>query len=184
VSEKYKVLLHDKPNFLTLTVVGWVDLFIRPVYTQILDESFRYCMKSKGLIIHAYVYMTSHLHLIVSSQKEDINATIRDFKKHTSKKLIEAIIEHPESRREWLLNKFAYEAKRVKRNTKYKLWRDGFHPVLLDTYKKWEQRVNYIHYNPVDAQFVYHERDWRNSSYAAYEEGNLEQTNIEVTPLW
>ena len=51
MSEKYKVLLHDKPNFLTLTVVGWVDLFIRPVYTQILDESFRYCMKSKGLII-------------------------------------------------------------------------------------------------------------------------------------
>ena len=56
--------------------------------------------------------------------------------------------------------------------------------MLLDTYKKWEQRVNYIYYNPVDAQFVYHERDWKNSSYAAYEEGNLEQTNIKVTPLW
>ena len=75
-------------------------------------------------------------------------------------------------------------AKGVKRNKKYKLWCDGFHPVLLDTYKKWELRVNYIHYNPVDAQFVYHERDWKNSSYAAYEEGNLEQTNIKVTPLW
>ncbi len=74
--------------------------------------------------------MTSHLHLIVSSQKEDIHSIIRDFKKHTSKKLIEAIKEHPESRREWLLNKFAYEAKRIKRKTKYKAWRDGFHPVL------------------------------------------------------
>ena len=85
MSEKYKVLLHDKPNFITLTVVGWIDLFIRPVYTQILDESFRYCMKSKGLLVHAYVYMTSHLHLIVTSQKEDINSIIRDFKKHTRK---------------------------------------------------------------------------------------------------
>ncbi|MDB2339884.1 hypothetical protein N9V60_00145 [Flavobacteriaceae bacterium] len=56
MSEKYKIIFHDKPNFITLTVVGWVDLFIRPVYTQILDESFRYCIKSKGLLIHAYVY--------------------------------------------------------------------------------------------------------------------------------
>ena len=184
MSEKYKVIEQDKPYFITLTIVGWVDLFVRPVYTQILDESLNYCVKSKGLIVHAYVYMTSHLHLIVSSQKEDINYITRDFKKYTSKKLIEAILEHPESRREWLLNKFAFEAKRINRNSKFKLWKDGFHPVILDTYKKWEQRVNYIHYNPVDAQFVYHERDWRNSSYAAYEEGNLEQTNIKVTPLW
>ena len=131
-----------------------------------------------------HTYMTSHLHLIVSSQKEDINTIIRYFKKHTSKKLVEAIIKYPESRREWLLNKFALDARRIKRNTKYKLWKDGFHPVLLDTHKKWEQRVNYIHYNPVDAQFVYHKRDWKNSSYTAYKEGSLEKTNFKVHPLW
>ena len=32
--------------------------------------------------------------------------------------------------------------------------------------------------------FVYKWNDWKNSSYAAYEEGNLEQTNIKVYPLW
>lgn len=73
MSEKYKVILDDQPHFITLTVVDWVDLFIRPVYTQILDDSFRYCIRFKGLLIHAYVYMTSHLHLIVSSQQEDIH---------------------------------------------------------------------------------------------------------------
>ncbi len=56
-----------------------------------------------------------------------------------------------------------------------------FSPCPLDTYKKWEQRVNYIHHNPVDAQFVYRERHWKNSSYAAYEEGNLEQTTLKFT---
>ena len=81
MSEKYKVVDHSKPNFITLTLIGWVDLFIRPVYTHIIDESLNFCIKSKGLVIHAYVYMTSHLHLVVSSQKEDINAIIRDFKK-------------------------------------------------------------------------------------------------------
>jgi hypothetical protein len=33
-----------------------------------------------------------------------------------------------------------------------------------------EQRVNYIHYNPVEAQIVFHERDYVNSSYKNYEE--------------
>jgi hypothetical protein len=40
---------------------------------------------------------------------------IRDFKKFTSKKLIEAIQEHPESRREWLLKKFSFEAQKAGR---------------------------------------------------------------------
>jgi hypothetical protein len=29
---------------------------------------------------------------------------------------------------------------------------DGFHPVILDTLEEMEQRVNYIHYNPVEAK--------------------------------
>ncbi len=55
---------------------------------------------------------------------------------------------------------------------------------LLDNYKKIEQRINYIHYNPVAAGFVYHERDWKNSSFSAYEEGNREIPNVKVNVLW
>ena len=47
-----------------------------------------------------------------------------------------------------------------------------------------EQRVNYIHYNPVDAGYVYHERDWVNSSYCMYEEDNNETSNVKVNTLW
>lgn len=100
MSEKYKVVDHSKPNFIKFTLIGCVDLFIRPVYTHIIDDSLNFCIKSKGLVVHAYVYITIHLHLIVSPQKEDINDIFRDYKKLTSKKLIEAIKEHPESRRE------------------------------------------------------------------------------------
>ena len=50
--------------------------------------------------------MSSHIHLIVTAFDGELQNVIRDFKKFTSKKLIEAIREHPESRREWLLRKF------------------------------------------------------------------------------
>ena len=92
MSEKYKVIDSQTATFITFTLVGWVDLFIRKVYTDILDESFEYCQKNKGLKIHGYVYMTSHIHLIVSSEEHPIQDIVRDFKKYTNKRLIETII--------------------------------------------------------------------------------------------
>ena len=131
MSERYKVLNSLYPTFITITVTGWVDLFIRRVYTKILDDSLNYCIKNKGLTVHAYVYMTSHIHLIVSSEKSELASIIRDFKRHTSKELVEAVKDINESRREWLLNKFSFEAKRSGRTKNYKLWQDGFHPITF-----------------------------------------------------
>lgn len=185
MSGKYKVIDSNVPTFITLTLVGWVDLFIRRKYIDLLDESLDYCILHKGLKVHAYVYMTSHLHLIVTSDKEEIQNIVRDFKKHTNKKIIELIKESGESRKEWSLNKFAYEAKRSGRASKYKMWKDGFHPVTLDDNLKLTQRLNYIHYNPIDAGFVNHERNWLNRSFRAYEEDyNLKEYNFQIEPLY
>ncbi len=184
MSHKYKVRDSTQPTFITITVVDWIDLFVRQTYFKILDDSLNYCIAQKGLKVHAYVYMSSHIHLIVSSETKELSDIIRDFKKFTSKALIEAIKEFPESRRIWLLKKFQFEAKRIKRGVNYKVWKDGYHPILLDTVKKMEQRLNYIHHNPVAAYLVYHERDWVHSSYAAYEDGNIEKPNVNMNRLW
>ena len=108
--------------------------------------------------------MTSHIHLIVTAFDGELQNVIRDFKKFTSKKLIEVIKEYPESRREWLLRKFSFEAQKTGRAKNYKVWQDDFHPVILDTVEKIEQRVNYIHYNPIEGEIVFHERDYVKSS--------------------
>jgi REP element-mobilizing transposase RayT len=184
MSERYKVINSSTPTFITITIVGWVDLFIRPIYTNLIDDALNYCIKNKGLVVHAYVYMTSHLHLIVSSNGNELQNIIRDFKKFTSKELIVAINDTNESRREWMLNKFSYEAKRSGRTSNYKLWQDGFHPIILDTNEKILQRVNYIHKNPIDAGFVKHERDFVNSSYLAYENENYKMLNVPIKVLF
>lgn len=183
MSEKYKVIDSSQPNFITLTVVGWVDLFIRKEYGYVLDDSLNFCVKNKGLVVHAYVYMTNHIHLIVSSKGEDLNDIVRDFKKYTSRELVKTINDLAESRKVWMLKKFSFEAKRSGRASHYKLWQDGFHPVLLDTNKKIEERLRYLHYNPIDAGFVKNERDWVNSSYLAYEEESS-ILNVTIEMLW
>ena len=89
MSEKYKVGDPEIPHFITMTVVDWMDVFIRPVYKDIVVESIKYCQKEKGLIVHAWIIMTSHVHMIVSTKRsQNLSEIIRDLKKFTSKKLI------------------------------------------------------------------------------------------------
>ena len=93
MSSKYKVRDQEATYFITTTIIDWVDVLIRPVYKHILIDSLDFYQKSKGLTIHAYVIMSSHIHLIVSAKKEDakLEDIFRDFKKYTSKEFIKAI---------------------------------------------------------------------------------------------
>ncbi|NJN28641.1 MAG: transposase [Cyclobacteriaceae bacterium] len=155
MSEKYK--FHDPEGiyFVTLTIVGWIDLFTRPDYKYMIVESIKYCQKEKGLIVHAWCIMSSHVHLIISKRGEPgLSEILRDIKKYTSKKTIELLEVINESRKEWLLKAFELAADKIKRNSKYKVWQDGNHPVLLDTNEMMQQRLDYIHNNPVEAGIV------------------------------
>jgi len=72
MSDKYKF---DDPNgmyFVTLTIVGWVDLFTKPELKRIVLESLKYCQDQKGLLIHGWCLMPSHLHMINSSLEKPL----------------------------------------------------------------------------------------------------------------
>ena len=81
--------------FLTSTIVGWVDIFTRQAYRDIILESFTYCRDNKNLRLHAYVIMSNHVHWIASTNEgTDLDNVVRDLKTHTSKKLIKSIQEN------------------------------------------------------------------------------------------
>ena len=168
MSEKYKIGESQRPHFITITVIDWVDLFTRPVYKEIIIDSLNFCVENKSLVVYAYCIMPSHIHLIAGSTREPLNGIIRDFKKFTSKALVKMIQENGESRREWLLNKFSFAAKRLKRGENYKLWQDGFHPVELTSNKMMDQRLDYLHNNPVVEEYVYSAEQWVYSSAGFY----------------
>jgi len=73
--------------------------------------------------------MSNHAHLLASSKIFDLSGTLRDFKKFTSKKIIDAIInnEH-ESRRDWMLKIFRIAGTENSRNTDYQFWRQDNQP--------------------------------------------------------
>jgi REP element-mobilizing transposase RayT len=167
----YQVYDQHGMYFLTFTIVDWVDIFSRKRYRDIITENLAYCIREKGLMIYSYVIMTNHVHIIMKSATGKLSDTIRDFKKYTSRKLIESIKEEPESRREWMLHRFAWAADHSTTNTNYQVWTHENHAIEIKTIEFFAGKRDYIHMNPVRAGWVQHPEDFVYSS--AYAEALL-----------
>ena len=154
----YKVDDQAGVYFITCTVHQWVDVFTRRLYADILLESIRFCQQTKGLEVYAWVVMSNHILLIVSSKSANLSDTIRDFKKYTAKKIVEAIDQNAkESRRNWLLWLF-------KKEDGICFWEAGYHPEEIRKSDFFNSKVDYIHFNPVRAGIVEKEEEYLLSS--------------------
>ena len=156
--------------FLTFTTVGWVDIFTRPVYKDIIIDSLRYCQEKKGLELFAYCLMTNHLHLIArAAEGQELSNIVRDFKKFTAARLFREISSLPtESRRGWLLWLLKQEGQRNPNNQDFQLWQQHSHAVELKTEEMVRQRLAYTHLNPVCAAICYQPEDYLYSSASFY----------------
>jgi putative transposase len=145
----------DELYFVTLTVVDWIDVFTRRVYNDLIIENLIYCQLNKNLNIYAYVIMTNHIHLVANVQDGSLGDVLRDFKTYTSKELVKLINDNSlESRRDWMLAAFERAGKYNHLNTNHQFWQNGNYPVLLYSPIVIDQKINYIHENPVKAGFV------------------------------
>ncbi len=119
----YKIRNKEGIHFITFAVVGWIDVFARKEYIEILLNSIRYCQQEKGVIVHAWCIMTNHVHFVISTQQNTTSDILRDFKKFIGKQIIQAITNNPqESRKEWMLNLFREFGKKNSRNKEFQLW--------------------------------------------------------------
>ena len=109
--------------------------------------------------------------MIVAAEDEvKLSGILRDFKKFTSKEIVRLIKGEPESRREWLLDKFEYAGRYNPKIENYKFWLDGSHPVVLYTPKFTQQKIDYIHNNPVKERIVAEPQEYLFSSARNYAE--------------
>lgn len=167
---EYSIREEQGIYFLTSTIVEWIDVFSRKIYRDTLIDSFDFCIKNKGLQLHSFVIMTNHIHWIASAKEHlKLSDIVRDLKKHTSKTIVKIIEEYPqESRRKWLLNAFRYSGKIHSDNKNHKFWQDDNHAVPVFTEKFFQEKINYIHNNPVRAGFVERPEDYIYSSAKDY----------------
>lgn len=163
--------------FLTCTTVEWVDVFTRVAYKDIIIEALSYCVENKGLIVHAYVIMSNHVHLVISRTEDGqrFSDIVRDFKKFTAARLLKNIkSSRVESRRAWVLDIFQKNGLKNSNNKQYQFWQQHNKPILLYSSAVFRQKIDYIHNNPVRQGLVFNPSDYVYSSATAYEGRKLE----------
>lgn len=127
-------------------------------------------MKHKGLVLWSYVVMSNHVHLIISSRTGNLSDLLRDMKRFTATSILNEIrTNKQESRRDWMLKRFEFAARKHQRNSEYQFWTHENHAVALLSSKFIRQKCAYIHLNPVRAGLVAQASDWRYSSASNYE---------------
>ena len=167
MSSKHRIYDNGHAHFITCTIVSWVNLFTRPLYNDIVLESLEHCRHTKGLELYGYCLMSNHLHLI--ARAPDLAGCVRDFKKFTATKLYQAVESNSqESRQGWLKWMFTANGSRTAANAHIQVWGQGYHPIELSDFGRFEQRLNYVHQNPVRVGICFEAHQYRYSSAAQY----------------
>lgn len=169
MSRKYKFHKPESAYFISFATVGWVDIFSRERYCGIILDSITYCRNQKGLEVFAYCIMPNHIHMVIRAKEGNPSDILRDLKGFTSKQILKAIKEHErESRKEWLLNLFSKAGANNSNVKKYQLWQQNNKPIEVFSSKVIQQKIDYIHKNPVKAGYVLNPIDWKYSSARNY----------------
>ena len=167
-----------QPHFLTMSVVGKVPIFTNSGYMNVIVNALKFYQKEHQLKVYAFVIMDNHLHVIVSCQN-DLSELMRLLKSYIAKEML-TFLSHDS--RPWILNLLNELKKKHKKSSTYQFWEEGNHPKLIQGMEMFNQKVEYIHNNPVKRGLVEKPEHWIYSSarHFAGLESLLDIDDLEV----
>ena len=164
---RYKSIEGGRPFFVSSTVIEWIPIFTSATYNSVVTDSLVFCREHKGLLLHAFVIMDTHIHLIITAP--DITAVMRDFKSYTGKRILELL--HRE-KKTWILERLEFFKKSYKIESVHQIWQEGFHPQVISSEEMLLQKADYLHHNPVRRGLVSSPEHWVYSSASNYYSGS------------
>ena len=150
------------PQFFTATIQQWKHLLKEDKYKNIIVDSLKFLVAEGSVTINGFVIMSNHLHIIWQAKSNnDLQKIQNSFIKHTSKEF-KKMLEIDNDLQ-------AYEVNAIDR--KYNFWQRDSLNIELFTAAVFQQKLNYLHYNPVKANLCNFPEDYYFSSALFYEKG-------------
>lgn len=155
-------LLSSKKWFFTATNLNWFKLMENDIYKQIVVDAMAFYVKLKRCKIHAFVIMPNHIHLLMTINPNDIKLFQKDFMSFTAHKSIEMILKQNEELIQCVTS--------TQKDRKYQFWERRPLWVEINSQYKLNEKLNYIHMNPVHSTKVNCDKqeNYKWSSAASY----------------
>jgi uridine kinase len=103
------------------------------------------------------------LHFISSATQH--SRRIQQFKSYTAREIIDLLELRGAT---IILQHLSYYKRKDKTQSNYQLWQEGTHPEEMSDERMLQQRLEYIHNNPVERGYVDLPEHWRYSSARNY----------------
>ena len=159
----------EQVYFWTDTIKDWVKVFSKDSYKEVIISSLQELVNREKIKLYAFVIMPNHLHLIWEMKemngKEMPHASFNKFTSHFLAKKMK--LENPS-----LYSRFLVDES----DRKVRIWQRDALAVRMDTRLKVEQKINYIHLNPLQEHWnlAVSPEEYKWSSARFYEVGQDE----------
>jgi len=161
-----EVAFNHYPKFFTATILEWKCLLEDDTMKEIMIDSLRFLVNDGRVIVYGFIIMRYHIHVICLPRHTcggKYRITMRRAKcnKASAFYLIDTNHESLEN----------YKLKASDRD--YQFWERNFLSIDLWNRRSFIQKLNYIHNNPVAAQWKLCQfpEEYKYSSYRFYETG-------------
>jgi putative transposase len=149
-------------EFFTATCLNWNNLLTEDKRKDIIIDSMRFLVNDKRIWLYGFVIMPNHIHLLWSKQDEWLKKNIQlSFMKYTAQQL-----------KFHLLDTGATEELALHKSTQadreYQFWERRPWKARMPDRETIEQKLHYIHINPVTAGLCAMEEEYKYSSCAFY----------------
>lgn len=151
------------PYLLTSSFVHGLPLFSKPEIVNFVIEAIKHHQYKNDLKVYAWCVMENHFHLI--AEQEDLKTCMQSIKSYTAKQILDFL---RSKNYQLYLKQLAFSRKRGKKESVFQVWQEGYHPKQISTEKILNQKINYVHFNPVKRGYVDKPEDWRYSSARDY----------------
>jgi REP element-mobilizing transposase RayT len=140
-------MITEYPQFFTATILQWKKLLQQDKYKDIIMNSLKFLVTNKRIILYGFVIMPNHIHIIWQMcsgiKQPDVQ---RDFLKFTAQQIkFDLQQNHPD-----LLMQFKVNVK----DRSYQIWEHRPLSVSLVSGSMLEQKLDYIHRNPVQEKWT------------------------------
>lgn len=152
------------PQFYTATINNWQHLLSDNKHKDIIVDSLKFLVTEKRIVLNAFVIMSNHIHLIwqpmFGFSPSDIQSS---FMKYTAQQLKRSLTKNNlEELASYKVNKY---------NKEYQFWKRDSLGIELISPVVFQQKLNYIHKNPVKAGLCINSEDYHYSSAKFYHDG-------------
>lgn len=158
---------HYKIGFFTASILHWKSLLKPDKYKELIINSFDFLVQENRAKIYGFVIMPNHIHLLWKIVPPySLDQVQRDFLKFIGQMIkFDLKKNHPDVLKHFWVNLDDRE---------YQFWQKKPLNKLLDSRKIVEQKLDYIHHNPVKGKWMLAGSpiDYFYSSCKFYEEGD------------